>query len=295
MLLQKQKIDFVKLACLGIASLLTFIYVNQIFHTLPHLQALIWDAAQQDKTDLLFLLLSMGPISFLALIGLIFIDRKKPIFIFTAALPLFSYAMFLSPLSKFAGISNLRVVFPALYPYLGALAATGTVKLAGLPFIKASRTMLISLIIVIIFLALSFPTLIWEVGQRLSPANTDETRIYISKNISAGFVFLKNRAPYDDVVLGNHATGIDLFIPALSGHTSYSGHDLLTINSAEKVEQSTQFYSLVITGPREWLSKNSIKYIIFTAKDGDLSLFRKAYPFLKPVYQNPEVTVFNVI
>lgn len=96
--IQGGKVNLSKLILLAFPNLLTFIYTGQILHTLPHLQSLIWELAQQDKTDILFLLLSMGPISILAISGLPFVDRKKPIFQFTAILPLLCYGLFLSPL-----------------------------------------------------------------------------------------------------------------------------------------------------------------------------------------------------
>ncbi len=288
----KNKLNIAKLACLGIFSALTFIYVNHILHTPPHLYAILWDGYQQDRTTIPFLLLSVGPISFLALLGIIFsVTSKKPLLIFAIVLTALSYALFLSPVPKLIGISNLRILAPALYPFLGTLAAIGTAKITQLQFIKAGfRNAIFTLIILIFFLA-SFPTLVWEINNKLHIDHTSST-LFLPEKIYQGFNFLEGSGNFNDITLGNPATNIDVMIPALSGHTTYSGHDLTTIDAATKKNLATGFYYLTLDNPEVWLAENHIKYVIFTKYDGNLDLFRQHYPFLKIIFQNADVSIF---
>lgn len=95
------------------------------------------------------------------------------------------------------------------------------------------------------------------------------------------FMALGTIGGYNDVVLANPNTNMDLLVPALSGHTTYSGHMLLTIRSEEKQLFGSQFFSLNKPDAESWIKANNIRYVLFTSLDGDIKRFIQTYPFLK--------------
>lgn len=263
-----------------------FLVTNSVLSELPHLQSKLWEVAQQTTTTLPFLLLSIGPVSLLFFIGLLPSFRQKnPMLLFGIILVLGTYVLFLSPLPKFFGISNVRVIFPALYPFMGAVAVNGIFSL------KSKRWITLSLIL---FFLLSLPTMRVELKEKLATLkNTNDILVYVPENISQGFTQL-SKLPFDAIALGNPGSHIDVLIPPLSGHTTYSGHPLATINNDKKREDALRFFRLQKPDAGTWLEKNKIQYVIFASMDGNKEQFTKTYPFLLPLYTNPDMTIFRV-
>ncbi len=297
----KPLIAWKKLFLISLSFIFTFGYMWQLMNTLPHLQSKIWEASQQLITTLPFFLKSMGPISLLAALGgVVFLLHPEPRLIFSVVLIAVSYGLLISPLSRLLGISNLRLFFPALYPFLGVLAIHGTLTLATFCHKKplSFHPKATIFLILSVFLLFSFPTLWWEIGQKLQ-TNTDPATIrlqYLSKEIYRAFVFLKNTPPYEDIVLASPYSRMDLLVPALTGHTSYSGHPLTTIDADGKNQIGVTFYNLWLSPQkaRQWLQGSRIRYVIFTQYDGDVAAFHQTYPFLKLIFSERGATVFRV-
>lgn len=271
---------------ISIIAFATFLYTNSVLSQSPHLQSKLWEAAQQTTTTLPFLLLSIGPISLLFILGLLpSLRQKNPMLLFGVILVLGTYIVFLSPLPKFFGISNVRVIFPALYPFIAAAAVNGIFSLKSKHWIA---------LFLMLFFLLSLPTLGVELTEKLAPLkNPNDILIFLPKNISRGFDKLTGLS-VDAVALGNPASHIDVLIPPLGGHTTYSGHPLATINTDKKREDALRFFRLQKSDAPLWLQKNTIRFVLFTSYDGNKELFMKTYPFLLPLYTNPDMTIFSV-
>lgn len=271
---------------ISIIALASFVFTNSVLSTLPHLQSKLWEAAQQTTTTLPFLLLSVGPVSLLFFIGLPpSLRQKNPILLFGAILVLGTYTLFLSPIPKLLGISNVRVIFPGLYPFIGAVAANGIFSL------KSKHLIALCLAL---FLLLSLPTMRVELEEKLAPLKrTSDILVFLPENISQGFTELA-KLPFDAVTLGNPESHIDVLIPPLSGHTTYSGHPLATTNNNEKRWMATRFFLLQMPDAYTWLTKNNIQFVVLTRYDGNKELLMKTYPFLLPIYTNPGMTIFSV-
>ena len=164
---------------------------------------------------------------------------------------------------------------------MAAIAVNGILtiskKLAKIvPTIVAINTMMV------LFVLFSLPTLFWEIQQKIqSQKDSSDQTLYLSLPIYDMFSSLKTIGQSNDVVLANPNTHMDTLLPALSGHTAYSGHMLLTIRSEEKKLFAQQFFALNKPDAISWLKENNIRYILFTPLDGDINLFIKTYPFLK--------------
>ncbi len=276
------------------------IVMYRLLTTSQYLQARSWEAAQHVAISIPFFLKSVGPIGILVFIGLVtFFFRPERTLQFNIVLLTLSYGLFLSPLPKIMGLLNARFIFPALYPFIGALATKGTLGLTQLlakkPF-HWSQTITVSLVLGI-FLIASVPTLIWEVVQKLTPPQEPMTRmVYLPTDIYQGFTFLQTQPPFEAVVLANPVSRMDLLVPPLSGHTSYTGHPQVTINPEEKNKQAISFFNLSMTPSNAliWLKDKRIRYVVFTQYDGDVAAFHQTYPFLKLIFSERGATVFRV-
>jgi hypothetical protein len=251
--------------------------VSQILNLPPHIQSKAWEAAQQGSTSIDFLLLSIGPILvFLAIVG--FVTSRKtlsPIEWFGLCAIVFGYILFLSPIPKHIGISNMRILFPSSYVFWGAFAARGLSALGQ----KLSMP-----IILILFLLTTVPTLLWELSQKM-PKATDAANplVYLPQDAFAAFSSLSLILPFDDIVLANPSTHMDALVPPLSGHTTFSGHMLATMNNEEKQMRSRQFFTgqLAQEAAQSFLTNNKIRYIITTTKSETTTIGQR-YPFLGP-------------
>lgn len=282
----------ISLALLSIAVTITFLYTNSLLSSLPHLQSKLWEAGQETATTIPFLLASIGPIIVLIAVGILpSLKSKNPIYLFSIFLIGGCYALFLSPLPKLLGISNVRVIFPALYPFMGALAVNGAYAIAQ----RCKRKEHIVLAaMTLVFILVSLPTLRIELEQKLKPLdNPSDPVLFLPEKIYKGFDFLAHRNDYDTIILANPTTHMDVLGPALSGHTAYSGHPLATINNEEKRAHAIGFFSLQKEDAQSWLTTNTIGYVIFTKYDGDVNRFMSSYPFLKTLYTNRDVAIFN--
>lgn len=278
----KKPVPYAKLIVLFLVTACTFVYINLLSAALPHSQAKAWEARQQTITSPVFLLLSVGPISILYLLGIIpSLLSGNTIFIFAIILTLGTYALFLSNIPQAIGVSDLRIIFPALYPFMGAIAVNGVVFIAK-KLAKIIPAMTTITTIVILFILISIPTLYWEIQQKIqNQTNTKDLFIYLPNSIYNMITALGTIGGYNDVVLANPNTHMDVLVPALSGHSTYSGHMLLTIRSGEKQLFGSQFFSLNKPDAESWIKANNIRYVLFTTLDGDIRRFSERYPFLK--------------
>ncbi len=279
---QKKPVPYKKVLVLSLVTAGTFISVYFLSTTLPHSQARAWDGQQHTLTTLPFLMMSLGPISILLLFGILpSLLSGNGLFIFAVILTLGTYSLFLSKIPQSFGISNLRIVFPALYPFFGGVAVNGVLFIAK-KLKKIIPPMTTITAIILLFILISLPTLYWEIDQKIqSQADTKDHDLYLPTSIYDMFTALTSIGQFNDVVLANPKTHMDTLVPALSGHTTYSGHMLLTIRSGEKQANASQFFTLNKPDAKNWIKGMDIRYVLFTPLDGDIKGFIQTYPFLK--------------
>lgn len=267
-----------KLILPSIGFLVIAWYFQILTNSQPHVQSKLWEASQQVTTTPLFLLLSIGPISMLGLLGVVKgIGEKKPIMLFGIILLAMNYFLFFTDIPRLIGISNSRVLFPAMYLFWGMLAAE------GIFFIKKKFSILYSLFF-ILYSLLTIPTLYWEIQQKLIVKPEERIPLlYLPSGIYKRFTRLATLGSPNDVVLANPMTHLDAMIPALTGHTTYTGHPFATINSNQKRALASKFFQKQMSAEvaQAWLGKNHIRFVFFTELDGDKNQFQQAYPFIR--------------
>ena len=294
---QKLSSYYLKLIPLVLGFSICFNYLTVIHLHQPYLQVKLWEQSQQIRTSLPFLLASIGPIVILAIIGIIpLIKNVNPASFFIIILPAVCYSFFITDIPNKFGIANFRLMFNGLYIFLGILASEAVFFLALLFNRKFSgKQKYIVSILTLFFIILSIPTLIWELNERISMVkNKNEHVVYLDREIYAGFKKLEKLGTEENIVLANSATAFDTLIPALSGHKTYSGHILLTINSGQKSNASAAFFQKkqTLVEGKKFISENKISYVFFTNLDGNPVDFQSYYPFLKLIFENKSVTIY---
>jgi hypothetical protein len=276
-----------------------FLYISGVLNGMPHMQSKLWEASQHSYTTIPFLLLSIGPIFPLALLGLF--KRWKTISmteLFGILTIVSGYILFLSKIPQTVGFSNLRILFPASYVFWGLFAAYGIRFLAEKikPHIHFLSILSIQTLIVVLFLALSIPTVVWEINQKLVKPNLNDPTVYIKSPVMQAFEFLSKEKIYDDVVLANPDSHIDNLVPAFTGHTVYSGHMLATIENSQKQTNAKIFLTGQMTDneARQFMTRNRIRYVFLTSYDSMMMTFGHTYPFMKQLYGNSDATVYTI-
>lgn len=298
--LSQQKTSWITLFVISIGVALTAWQYNGLSNLEPHIRSKLWEAGQQITTTPLFMLLSVGPISFLGMIGAISIlKRARPVELFSVILIAACYSLYFSPIPKIAGISNSRVLFPGMYAAWGILGVLGLEFLASQlhKYISSIKISYLAICLSAVFLILSLPTLRWELEQKLVVKPEERTPLlYLPSDVYQAFVYVRNQGSFDDIVLGNPASHMDALLPALTGHTGFTGHPFATIDNERKKNSVIKLYQLKMTGSeaKEWLITNQIRFILFTKFDGDIKRFWLNFPFLKVGYANAEATVLSI-
>mgnify|MGYP001567597418 FL=1 len=322
----KQAISWMTLLVISIAVAATAWYYNGLSSLEPHIQSKLWEAGQQITTTPLFMILSIGPISLLGTIGAItLVKRARPVELFSIILLIACYVLYFSPIPKLVGISNSRVMFPAMYAAWGILGVLGLETIASLLVIPALgariqnfmnwilgslhfggqasprmtiNTSFLTVLLSLLFLLASLPTLQWELGQKLIVKPEERIPLlYLPNDVSASFSFLRTQGTFDDITLGNPLSHMDALIPALTGHTGYTGHPFATINNEQKKAGAMKLFQLKMTAieAKEWLKTNNIRYVLFTQFDGDIKRFWLGLPFLKIIFTNSHATVLETL
>lgn len=295
----RQGSSFITRVAATIGASVTAWYYTMISNQEPHIQSKLWEAGQQITTTPGFMLLSIGPISFVGIIGAwAAVKRARPVHIFSIVLLGTGYLLYFSPIPGLAGISNSRVIFPAMYAAWGILGALGIESLATQlhKHLSSMKISFVTIFLSAIFLLLSLPTLRWEFGQKLLVKPEERIPLlYLPNNVYAAFVYLRNLGSFDDIILANPISHMDTMVPALSGHTGYTGHPFATIGSGTKRAEASRFFRRQMA-PDEavrWLRDRKIRYILLTTFDGDFTRFPQAYPFLKVLFTTKDTAVLE--
>jgi hypothetical protein len=287
---------------LSIPAILGYAYMSFIMTTPPHMQARAWEATQQTYPSLVYFLLSAGPMYILAIVGILaYFFSPTPLILFCVLLALGTHLVYFSPIPAAIGVVHGRFIFGAIYPYIAVLAASGTLFIGKIihtivPWLKVKT---IVLAIFIIFFCLSLPTLVWEYNKKLTEGfdtNPYYFLNYVPVDEYRGLRYLSTQHPYDDAALGAYISRTDLLIPAISGHTGYSGHAIETVNDPDKNARNVAFFRLEVSADnaKTWLITNNIRYVVLTPSEGPRDVFEKHYPFLKMIFTNPAITIYRL-
>ena len=105
---------------------------------------------------------------------------------------------------------------------------------------------------------------------------------------------METNTPRDSAVAALYEAGS--LIPQFSGNTSYLGNVVETINFSQKTDLLGRFYSGQISPDqaKQFLTDGRINYLYWGFQERSLGGNPLSYNFVKEVYSNPKVTIFQV-
>lgn len=121
--------------------------------------------------------------------------------------------------------------------------------------------------------------------------------MYPLKDFIGAMKFIQDASQRSDIILSETTAGN--YIPVYAGNTVYVGHDN-TVNAAEKKAWVSAFFQsrLNPADAKNWISKENIRFIYYGPQEKEENNWskelEKTYPFLKPVFQNEYVTVYEI-
>lgn len=133
--------------------------------------------------------------------------------------------------------------------------------------------------------------------SRATESQTHEARYqYATTDLMAALRWIKTSTPRGRVVLGDIWTGN--LVPQLADRATYLGHHHQTIDYQQKLATIRRWF-FADTGlsqeKNRFILDNHIAYVVWGPAERRLGTFDPgAYSWLKPVYTNASVTVFEV-
>lgn len=196
----------------------------------------------------------------------------------------------LLPMANFLNLPKIRIVQGSPFVPFGYLTAITIFQIDVM-----NKQKKVQLLLIILFIIISLPVSIWTAYERINfvksennfpgymPLKEYEAITFIEKNVPKGSNFISYEYS------GN-------LLPALTPVKSYIGHMTQTDNFSQKLEITKKFITNTLTNQEaaKLVSENNIKYVYFGSYERELNPKMLNYSFLKPVFQNQKVTVYNV-
>jgi hypothetical protein len=262
-------------------------YVTQVFKTVPFTQLALWESWQQIHLSTVNFLQSFGPVVVLATLGLPLFFKKITlarilILVYTIA----SIALFLSPLSQYAHITNVRFLSAVTVLGEGILAAH---FLTRIPIANRNIRRVLTWTLVGALCIVFVPLFILQFHQH---ANLDifNSYTYLSSDAAAAYRAAQKLTNDKDIILATWP--YDGSFPAVTGRRGFMGHPLLTIDYEKNNHEAYLFFDAQIddAAMHKFLTDNHITYVLeFT------SVIKIIKPFLQVAYQNPLLTLYKVL
>lgn len=254
-----------------------------------------WEAAIP-PTSISNFLLATGVIAVLLPLGLKrYWKQKNPLRVIGLVYAFLPIILYFSPIPKLLHIPSFRILQPPAYVFFAAITVEGLLSLSQfISFVTRSRlTNHFFLFLLILFIAVQIPVIGKTIYERTHDVILDSPINYLDKDIYQALTFLGNQ-PYTKAVV---ATGnLELFVPAISGHTVYAGHRSLTLLYEQKSAEVFTLYSLRYSSDQAhtFFSKNTIGYMLWQKDRGDYHIVITHYPFLNVLFENDRLVIFSV-
>lgn len=236
-------------------------------------------ASPGDIPSPLYLFLSYGLLSPLAVLGAVFLWREKE----EKNLFLLSWLLF-HPLAIYFPLSFHRLAIKGFFIILVIAAAWGLKKL-GTQVAKPWP-------IYFLVLSLSIFTQLFITGLLLSPSVFDKRWTYLTREEKQAFDFLLKNSKEGEIVLASYRIGN--FLPANTNNRVYLGHTTVKFNPQEREKKIASFYSgRLSTSARQFLKNEKIDYVFWGPEEKELGNFDLTKePYLENIHQNGKVTIF---
>lgn len=287
---------------LFIVVLIPILYIRHATSIYPWKSLIDFDQKNRLSVNIKEYILALGPIFFTGMAGLILVLIKKK-------------QELLSLVTWIIGVFILIILFK-FFPYQSELRFVQTANHIPLAILSAyllqelwrkKRVIKIITFIIVITIILngalqsyfSLKAQTQFINQRalatLPLVPYPPQVMYPLNDVYNGMKWLEDNTDHNTVVLAKVTGGN--YIPAYSGNFVYLGHDGETPNFNERIRKADEFFSGNLTEELalKFLLEENINYVFYGPQEKENSVKSIAdYPFLKPVYQSPLVTIYKV-
>lgn len=268
-----------------------------------------WEATNQYYVPPKDVLLGIGPVVFLAPLGLLQLFKRKTNFLTRESPVDFSLPLLLVswPLSffflfyfshPFLAISQVRFFQSYFFIPLAILSAPAIFWVAQKVshfFKKLPLSLLSSLVTLLVFLP-TYPLFQTSFTGRFSFFSDFNYLIYPPKDWAEAMSWIGGHTDHNSVVLCAWQCGHHL--PFMAGNYVYLGHLWGTLNLHEKLDLAAKFFGGRMSLPEasQFLWNNHISFVFWGYEENNYGGNPEKYSLLlTPVYSAPGVTVYKVI
>ena len=330
--LLKRPFPWKKTIILTVVALIPLLYIRSVTATYPWKSLVDFEKNYPLPFDLKEYILALGPVFFTGVAGLILVLWKRNSRLLSLASWLLAAAAGMAVFTFFPSQSPLRFVQTAnhiplailsvyfiqwlwnwnpktwIFCDLGCLPAkrergpTGAKK----DMSRIPKIIIIVIIITIIIsnglyqTALSLKNQFAFIHQRaiatLPLVPYPPQVMYPLTDFWQAIMWLKNNTPETAVVLSKYTAGN--YIPAYAGNFVYLGHGSETPHFDARSAQVNTFFSGEETADqaKQFLIQNNITYVFYGPQEKENAVEDIGrYPFLKPVWQLPLVTIYRIL
>lgn len=266
--------------CIG--GIIPALYLSHLFTTLPFIQLKLWEAVQHNDLAPVGFFLSIGPIFLIAILSLpSYLSKISFTTLLIFLFSLFSFALFLSPIQSYVGITHVRFMSTLVILCIAIVAADGIHTFSTIfmpkifprpsvnPASPAGGRELFTVFLVCFLTLILLPSHIASMTQA-AKFNPNDAYQYLS---TSDYEFLRAAGTYSQNERDLYLIiwPYNVVFPALTGRQSFNGHSLLTIRAAEKDQLASHIFdgSLTTEAIQQFISDYHIRYIIaytWTAK-----------------------------
>lgn len=146
-----------------------------------------------------------------------------------------------------------------------------------------------SRLIILMLLILTPLSSFYIFNKRMKEGGRTNVWFYLPLEIKGGFEFLENRKETGVLALPL----IESYVPAHTGKSVYCGHQDQTPGFQEKLINTINFYSGKFSAveAERFLRENNINFVVYSDEEKQLGQLK--YPFLKSVYKNDRIEIFE--
>jgi hypothetical protein len=302
-------------AVIGVMTLPSAIYFSLIMRVYPWKRIVDFALLHPQPFVLTDYILAVGPMLPLGILGAVLALWKKEAKMYIFVAWMLAWMIFIIAFQYIPQESPLR--FTEMMPQVpqAVLATYLFIVLAvtGNKLLKNKKTTVLAMLVQIVALYLPVFLIILGVVQMQSSWSwqkefidhkirataplvpTGSYVMYPLKDFVSAILFIQDNTTRDTVILSETTAGN--YIPVYSGNAVYVGH-ANTIDTEKKESIVASFFSGRM-GPakaKTFLSANNLHYIFFgpqEMEDGGLSDLAAVYPFLKEIYRNDFVRIYQ--
>ena len=238
------------------------------------------------------LILSIGPIVLLLPFGILrFFKSPNMMKYLIISIVVTGFALYFSDVDRMIGTHKGRFLTSYIYLFYGPTAAYGLKTLMN--WSGKFKFIVFTLILLVIGWYITRYN-IWVLGEVAGDRNINSPLSYLPKGIFSGLKFLEEQKE-NKAVLTTPSQFLGQVIPAFVGKKMYVARHIVTSFYEEKAARSNRFY-LGMDRPEatEFVKSQGIGFVVLTSIEGYDSKVLYRYPFLKEIYKNKDIVIFEV-